>query len=51
VGLERRQPSQDFGLIIADGNVMTILHVESVAVVGKRTIKISGAFSIRMIPL
>ena len=38
MGLERRQPSQDFGPIIADRNVMIILHVETVDFVGKRTI-------------
>ena len=52
MGLERRQPSQDFGLIIADRNVMIILYVETVDAVTKRTIiKILGVGGVGIIVL
>jgi len=50
VRLERRQPSQDFGPIIADRNVLTVLHIEMGDYVGRRaSIKILGAGSIKII--
>ena len=36
MGLERRQPSQDFGPIIGDRRVMTVIHVGTIGVVGER---------------
>ena len=36
VGLERRQPSQNFGPIISDCNVMAIMHVGTDEAMGKR---------------
>ena len=35
MGLERRQPSQDFGSIIGDRRVMTFIHVETIGGVSK----------------
>jgi len=45
MGFERRQPSQDFGPLIGGGEVMTVVHVETIGAVGRRdsiTIPVAG---------
>jgi len=52
VGFDRRQPSQDFGPIIGDRKVMTVIHVEDIGAVGKRDgITIPAAGSIENIAI
>ena len=52
MGFDRRQPSQDFGPIIGDRKVMTVIHVEDIGAVGKRDgITIPAAGSIENIAI